>query len=89
MIGNSRQVGTDTTYKPKYSTTMPFVHITWLPKTCRNAAVRKQVADAVIKVSEVVCLGRSVLALSFFSFASDDDDDDDDDSIRFPVFINQ
>lgn len=28
---------------------MPFVHITWLPKTCRNAAVRKEVADAVIK----------------------------------------
>lgn len=28
---------------------MPFVHITWLPKACRNAAVRKEVADAVIK----------------------------------------
>jgi hypothetical protein len=31
---------------------MPFVHITWLPKTCRNAATRKEVADAVIKVRE-------------------------------------
>jgi hypothetical protein len=30
--------------------TMPFVHITWLPKTCRSAAVRKEVAEAVIKV---------------------------------------
>ena len=30
---------------------MPFVHITWLPKACRTAAVRKEVADAVIKVS--------------------------------------
>ena len=29
---------------------MPFVHITWLPKACRTAAVRQQVADAVIKV---------------------------------------
>ena len=29
---------------------MPFVHITWLPKTCRTAAMRKEVADAVIKV---------------------------------------
>ncbi|CAJ1953481.1 unnamed protein product [Cylindrotheca closterium] len=28
---------------------MPFVHITWLPKACRTAAVRKEVADAVIK----------------------------------------
>lgn len=28
---------------------MPFVQITWLPKTCRTAAVRQQVADAVIK----------------------------------------
>ena len=28
---------------------MPFVQITWLPKACRNAAVRQQVADAVIK----------------------------------------
>jgi hypothetical protein len=32
---------------------MPFVHITWLPKTCRNAATRKEVADAVIKVREL------------------------------------
>ena len=30
-------------------TTMPFVNITWLPKACRNAAVRKEVADAVLK----------------------------------------
>ena len=29
--------------------TMPFVNITWLPKACRNAAVRKEVADAVLK----------------------------------------
>ena len=28
---------------------MPNVHIAWLPKACRNAAVRKEVADAVIK----------------------------------------
>mmetsp|Transcript_35059 Transcript_35059/g.107648 ORF Transcript_35059/g.107648 Transcript_35059/m.107648 type:complete len:89 (+) Transcript_35059:231-497(+) len=28
---------------------MPFVQITWLPKACRNAAVRQEVADAVIK----------------------------------------
>ena len=28
---------------------MPFVHIAWLPKACRTAAVRKEVADAVIK----------------------------------------
>jgi hypothetical protein len=28
---------------------MPFVQITWLPKACRNAATRKEVADAVIK----------------------------------------
>ena len=28
---------------------MPFVHITWLPKACRTAAVRKEVADAVLK----------------------------------------
>jgi hypothetical protein len=30
--------------------TMPFVQITWIPKACRTAAVRKKVADAVIKV---------------------------------------
>jgi hypothetical protein len=29
---------------------MPFVHITWLPKACRTAVVRKEIADAVIKV---------------------------------------
>ena len=28
---------------------MPFVQITWLPKACRTAVVRQQVADAVIK----------------------------------------
>jgi hypothetical protein len=28
---------------------MPNVHITWLPKACRDAKVRKQVAEAVIK----------------------------------------
>jgi hypothetical protein len=28
---------------------MPFVQITWLPKACRGAATRKEVADAVIK----------------------------------------
>mmetsp|Transcript_18261 Transcript_18261/g.21078 ORF Transcript_18261/g.21078 Transcript_18261/m.21078 type:complete len:82 (+) Transcript_18261:150-395(+) len=28
---------------------MPFVQITWLPKVSRSAAVRKKVADAVIK----------------------------------------
>ena len=28
---------------------MPHVMVTWLPKTCRNAAVRKEVADAIIK----------------------------------------
>lgn len=30
-------------------TTMPNVHITWLPKACRTAAVRKEIAAAVIK----------------------------------------
>ena len=29
--------------------TMPHIHVTWLPKACRNAAVRKEVADAIIK----------------------------------------
>ena len=28
---------------------MPHVHIAWLPKACRTAAPRKEVADAVIK----------------------------------------
>jgi len=28
---------------------MPFVHITWLPKACRTAKVRKEVAEAVMK----------------------------------------
>ena len=30
---------------------MPFVHITWLPKTCRTAATRKAVADAGHRVT--------------------------------------
>ena len=36
---------------------MPFVQITWLPKACRTAAVRKEVAEAVIKVrkSKHIC----------------------------------
>jgi phenylpyruvate tautomerase PptA (4-oxalocrotonate tautomerase family) len=29
---------------------MPFVHITWLPKSCRTATVRKEIADAVMRV---------------------------------------
>eukprot|EP00934_Nitzschia_sp_Nitz4_P007112 Nitzschia sp. Nitz4//scaffold428_size8251//2713//3075//NITZ4_009132-RA/size8251-processed-gene-0.40-mRNA-1//-1//CDS//3329551632//7102//frame0 len=29
---------------------MPLVHITWLPKACRTAAVRKEIAQAVIEV---------------------------------------
>ncbi|GAX25539.1 hypothetical protein FisN_28Hh007 [Fistulifera solaris] len=28
---------------------MPLVHVTWLPKACRTAATRKEVADAIIK----------------------------------------
>ena len=28
---------------------MPFVQITWLPKACRNAAVRKEVAANIFK----------------------------------------
>eukprot|EP01082_Thalassiosira_pseudonana_P006668 g5799.t1 g5799 contig20:186064-186457(+) len=28
---------------------MPFVHVTWLPKACRNEKVRKEVASAIIK----------------------------------------
>ncbi|EKX40461.1 hypothetical protein GUITHDRAFT_75493 [Guillardia theta CCMP2712] len=28
---------------------MPFIMVNWLPKACRNAAVRKEVADAIIK----------------------------------------
>ncbi|KAL7493085.1 hypothetical protein ACHAWT_003284 [Skeletonema menzelii] len=28
---------------------MPFVHVTWLPKACRNDKVRKEVASAIIK----------------------------------------
>jgi len=28
---------------------MPFVHVTWLPKACRNDKVRKEVAAAIIK----------------------------------------
>ena len=33
----------------KNQTSMPFVHITWLPKACRSPAVRKEVSDAVMK----------------------------------------
>ena len=29
---------------------MPFVHITWLPKACRTAQVRQEIAKAVMKV---------------------------------------
>ena len=32
------------------SSIMPLVHITWLPKACRTAKVRKEIADAVMKV---------------------------------------
>ena len=41
---------------------MPFVQVTWLPKACRNGAVRKEVADAILKAmvsvkgAEIVCL---------------------------------
>ena len=28
---------------------MPFVHVTWLPKACRNDKVRKEVATAILK----------------------------------------
>ena len=28
---------------------MPFVHITWLPKACRTAKVRSEIAEAVMK----------------------------------------
>ena len=28
---------------------MPFVQVTWIPKACRTPAVRKEVADAIIK----------------------------------------
>lgn len=34
---------------PFKQTIMPFVQVTWLPKQCRNAEVRKKVADAIIK----------------------------------------
>jgi phenylpyruvate tautomerase PptA (4-oxalocrotonate tautomerase family) len=33
---------------------MPFVQITWLPKACRNALVRKEIAEAVIKAMVAV-----------------------------------
>ena len=33
----------------KNQTSMPFVHITWLPKACRSPAVRKEISDAVMK----------------------------------------
>lgn len=28
---------------------MPFVHVAWIPKACRNAAARKEVAEAIRK----------------------------------------
>jgi len=28
---------------------MPFVQVTWIPKACRTAAVRKEVAEAIMK----------------------------------------
>eukprot|EP00956_Cyclotella_meneghiniana_P003434 scaffold4172_cov67-Cyclotella_meneghiniana.AAC.10 len=28
---------------------MPLIHVTWLPKACRNSEVRKQVAKAIIQ----------------------------------------
>ena len=46
---------------------MPFVHITWLPKTCRTAAIRQKVADAVIKVKHAHTWQRELLdALTTF-----------------------
>lgn len=28
---------------------MPHIHVAWLPKACRTPAVRKEVADAILK----------------------------------------
>ena len=33
---------------------MPFIHVTWLPKACRTASTRKEVADAIIKAVTAV-----------------------------------
>lgn len=33
-----------------FAAIMPFVHISWLPKACRTAKVRQEIADAVMKV---------------------------------------
>jgi len=41
---------------------MPFVQITWLPKACRNAAVRKEVADAVMKVRVYSCVLHALMS---------------------------
>lgn len=41
---------TDISHRSRQQSIMPLVHITWLPKACRTAATRKEVADAVIKV---------------------------------------
>ena len=35
--------------RSRFAAIMPLVHVTWLPKTCRTAAARKEVADAIIK----------------------------------------
>ena len=34
---------------PSIVADMPFVHIAWIPKACRNQAVREEVAAAVRK----------------------------------------
>lgn len=51
---------------------MPFVQITWLPKACRNAAVRKEVADAVMKV-RAICDGSWPHALMSLKFVRESD----------------
>mmetsp|Transcript_28432 Transcript_28432/g.68462 ORF Transcript_28432/g.68462 Transcript_28432/m.68462 type:complete len:81 (-) Transcript_28432:222-464(-) len=28
---------------------MPYIHVSWLPKACRNEKVRKEVAAAIVK----------------------------------------
>lgn len=33
---------------------MPFIQVTWLPKACRTASTRKEVADAIIKAVTAV-----------------------------------
>jgi len=44
---------------------MPFVSISWLPKACRTAAVRAEVAEAVLKALTSV-KSAEVLSLNFF-----------------------